>query len=79
EGLKIYKPRPQFYLAILEKEGIRPEEAVFIGDSVLEDVQAPKELGMRAIWVNRRKTSAPYGQDAEVRGLDELEDILRYI
>ena len=79
EGLKIYKPRPQFYLAILEKEGIRPEEAVFIGDSVREDVQAPKELGMRAIWVNRRKASAPYGQDAEVKGLDEIENVLKII
>ena len=79
EDLMIYKPRPDFYKKILEAEGLLPEEAVFIGDSIAEDVQAPKALGMRAIWVNRIKTPAPYGKDAEVKGLDEIEDALKAI
>ena len=79
EGLKIYKPRPEFYLAILEKEGKHPEKAVFIGDSALEDVQAPKALGMRTIWVNRRKPPEDFGQDAEVKGLDEIGIALEHI
>ena len=53
EELRIYKPRPEFYKKILEAEGLRPEEAVFIGDSPLEDVQAPRRLGLHAVWVNR--------------------------
>ena len=76
EDLRIYKPRPEFYRAILEAEGIRPEEAVFIGDSPAEDVQAPKELGMHAIWINRRKPSADYGQDAEIKSLLEIAGIV---
>ena len=76
ENLRIYKPRPEFYLSILEKEGLKPQEAVFIGDSIPEDVQAPAELGMLTIWVNRRKPSALYGQDAEAKGLDEIERVL---
>lgn len=79
EDLMIYKPRPDFYKKILKAEGLRPEEAVFIGDTIAEDVQAPKALGMHAVWVNRIKTPAPYGQDAEVKGLDEIEDVLKTI
>ena len=79
EGLRVYKPRQEFYLGILRAEGIEPGEAVFIGDSPAEDVQAPKALGMHAIWVNRRKPSMDYGQDAEVKDLSEIETALQSI
>ena len=76
EVLKCYKPRPEFYRAILEAEGTDPSEAVFIGDSVNEDVKAPKSLGMRAVWVNRKKPPQDTGQDASVSSLLQLEQVL---
>ncbi len=79
ERLKCYKPKPGFYRAILKAEGIDPSEAVFIGDSLKEDVQAPKALGMKAIWVNRKKPHQDAGQDAEVSSLLQIEDILEEI
>ena len=79
EGLKCYKPKPEFYRAILDAEGIEPCEAVFIGDSVNEDVKAPLSLGMRAIWVNRKKSLQDAGQDATVSDLTMIAGALEII
>ena len=77
EDLRCYKPSPEFYRKILEAEGIEPEQALFVGDSVQEDVRAPKDLGMHAVWVNRRKPHAEYGQDFTVSSLAEIEEKLK--
>ncbi len=53
EGLRCYKPDPAFYTAILEELGIRPEEALFVGDSLINDVLGPQRVGIPACWVNR--------------------------
>ena len=79
ERLKCYKPKPQFYEAILKAEGIDPGEAVFIGDSLNEDIIAPKELGLHTVWVNRWKPFQDAGQDATVGSLLELEKALEEI
>ena len=79
EGLKCYKPKPGFYRAILDAEGIRPCEAVFIGDSINEDVKVPLSLGMHSIWVNRKKPFQDLGQDATVSSLLQIESALEQI
>ena len=76
EDLRIYKPKEEIYLAILEAEGIRPEEAVFVGDSHKEDVEAPTALGIRSIWVNRGITPKDYGQ---IFTADSLSGLAEYI
>ena len=42
------KPHPDFYRYILKKEGIKPEEAIFV-DDLAENVSAAKKLGIRSI------------------------------
>ena len=79
EGLKCYKPKLQFYESILKCEGIKPCEAVFIGDSINEDVKTPLSLGMHAIWVDRKKPFQDAGQDATVSDLTQIESVLKQI
>jgi HAD superfamily hydrolase (TIGR01509 family) len=43
------KPHPAIYAAALAQAGVRPEEALFVGDRPVEDVAGPKRLGMRAV------------------------------
>ena len=59
EGVRAYKPQPRFYEAVLSALGCPPEEAVYIGDSPVEDIQGPQDAGMRAVWVNRRGRALP--------------------
>lgn len=47
------KPHPAIFEAMLERLGVAPEDALFVGDRRLEDVQGAKELGMttvQALW-----------------------------
>ncbi len=55
EMIQKYKPAEDFYLYILEQEKCRAEEAVFIGDSYLDDVYGPTQVGMKAILLKRKQ------------------------
>ena len=43
------KPAPELYLAALDRLGVAPADAVYVGDRVLEDYEGPRRLGMRAV------------------------------
>jgi epoxide hydrolase-like predicted phosphatase len=50
EGIK--KPDPKIFLLACEKLNVKPEECLFMDDS-LKNVKAAKNLGMKAIWWNK--------------------------
>jgi HAD superfamily hydrolase (TIGR01662 family) len=43
------KPEPGIYELLLQKAGCRPEEAVMVGDSVADDIEPAKKIGMQPI------------------------------
>jgi HAD superfamily hydrolase (TIGR01549 family) len=47
------KPHPTIFQAALELLGAAPAEAVMVGDSLEEDVEGARALGMRAILIDR--------------------------
>lgn len=51
DPLVIGKPQPGIFLAILERAGVRPEDAVAIGDNPDADMVAAHRAGMRSILV----------------------------
>jgi putative hydrolase of the HAD superfamily len=58
------KPHPAVFEVALERLGVEPEEAAFVGDRRYEDVRGAKELGMttiQAFW---------FRADDDERGLD---------
>lgn len=50
-----YKPAKAFYEYILEHENCTPDEAVFIGDSLIDDVAGPKSVGITTVLVDKKK------------------------
>nr|MCR5010219.1 HAD family hydrolase [Clostridia bacterium] len=76
ESFKVYKPKPEFYQAILDAEGIKPEEALFVGDSHLEDVEVPASMGIRSVWMRRGRQDKDYGQ---IFTADSLTEMAEYI
>lgn len=54
ESLRCYKPQPRFYREILRQLGLKPQEALFVGDSLANDVAGPQAAGIPACWVNRK-------------------------
>jgi len=77
ELLREYKPNNQFYERLLDRLNCKAHEVIFVGDSLVDDVQGPSSVGIKAIWVNRKKQVAekikPY---YVVSNLSELLDIL---
>ena len=47
------KPHPTIFQAALELLGAAPSEAVMVGDSLEEDIEGARALGMRAILIDR--------------------------
>lgn len=45
--LGVRKPHPDIYLHVLDRLGVAPAQAIFVGDRVLEDVVGPGRLGMQ--------------------------------
>ncbi len=80
----VAKPNPAFFSLALEEAGVRPEEALMIGDSYRADVRGAWAAGMDAAWLNRVEgvTITPAGEPEPtdvriVRGLDELPELVR--
>ena len=46
------KPDPAMFEQALARSGVRPEEAVHIGDNPVADIQGAAAAGMASIWVN---------------------------
>ena len=45
------KPHPEAFLAAARAVDVAPEDAVYVGDRLFEDVHGPQQVGMRAIWI----------------------------
>ena|GEM_PF-412122 len=78
QSLKVYKPQRAFYEKILSTLKISPAEAVFVGDSLIDDVMGPQQLGIYSVWLNRLKTpnNTNIIPDATIDTLYELPDLL---
>lgn len=79
ESLKEYKPKKEFYTKILNDVNLSANEVVFVGDSLLEDVQGPQSVGIYSILIDRK---GKYDEDerkipdAVIRDLRELDKLL---
>jgi putative hydrolase of the HAD superfamily len=53
EEVGVAKPSPEIFLHALGKLGVEPEDAVFVGDGLVNDVQGAAQVGMvsvQALW-----------------------------
>ncbi|KZZ86473.1 HAD family hydrolase [Bacillus sp. SJS] len=69
EGIK--KPDPKIFLRGLEKLHVLPEESIFVGDHIENDVKAARQAGMKTIW-KRNGRDGDGSSDYAVDALDEI-------
>jgi putative hydrolase of the HAD superfamily len=75
--LGVYKPKADFYTGILKELGTDASDALFVGDSLLDDIWGPQQIGIKTCWVNRN--GAKYENikpDFQVNNLTEIINIL---
>lgn len=71
------KTNPRMYRKVLKILKVKPEEAIMIGDNPPIDVILPKRLGIKAILLNRERSSVECSQaDAVVNNLNEAVEII---
>ena len=51
----IRKPDPQIFQLGIEALGMSPEEVTVVGDSLENDILPARQLGCRAVWLNKVK------------------------
>lgn len=78
EELRIGKPDPQPFREALKRAGVRPEEAVHIGDHPDDDIAGARGAGLHAIWYNPqgKPWDSEQAPTAQIRQLAELPGLL---
>lgn len=73
------KPHARIYATVTEAIGVRPEEALFVGDSLRPDVVGPMAFGMAAVhlWRAERPGEAPELPEGAVR-ISSLTELLEW-
>jgi putative hydrolase of the HAD superfamily len=68
------KPHEAIFLRMLELLDVRPEEAAMVGDTLEDDIEGARSVGMRAVLVDR---DGRYPAVAE--RLDDLRELLVFL
>ena len=69
------KPHKRIFLEALRKLQVTAEEAIFIGDSPLEDIKGAKEIGMKTVFVPSQFYSLKDLQDSREKPDFVAEDL----
>lgn len=72
-----YKPSREIFEYAYSQMNVRPDETVHVAMGMYTDMKACHELGLRAIWVNRRSEHGnpawqPYSEVRDMSGAAEL-------
>lgn len=51
------KPDPAIFQAALKAADCRPEQAIYVGDSLLHDIVGAQTVGIHGVWLNRKGIS----------------------
>jgi putative hydrolase of the HAD superfamily len=72
------KPDPRLFRILLERSEALAAEAVYVGDSLSDDVAGAQATGIRGIWLNRsgRPNDTDVVPEAEVMSLAEVPEVV---
>ncbi len=73
EEVGVGKPNPRIFEVALSKSGLKPEECVYIGNSIRNDVIGSKRMGMISIFLGSNPDVDP---DYVVSNYEEIKRIL---
>ena len=74
---KAVKPNPQIYQTVLERLGVKPHEALMVGDTPEVDIIPPKKLGMKTVLLCRTEKKAVKEADHTITSLKQLLRIVK--
>ena len=66
------KPHPDMFHAPLQHLGLKPSEAIHIGDHLVDDIAGAADVGMHTIWVNLVNTQRDADDPLPTREVSNL-------
>jgi putative hydrolase of the HAD superfamily len=69
------KPDQRIFHLTLERMGVRPEDAVHVGDDLVDDVRGAKDAGMKAVLLDRSLVALEKGK---LHSLSHLEEAMAW-
>ncbi len=73
----VKKPHPFIFEFTLKRAGVRPHEALMIGDDLEADVIGAQKAGLEAIYFNPAKAETQHTANHEVHELSQILDFLK--
>ncbi len=73
------KPEPGIFNAALARHSLRPEESVYVGDSLGDDVEGARRAGLRPILIDREGRHSGFADAPRISSLGELRPLLQSI
>ena len=70
------KPRPEIFLAALEKARVKPEEAIYVGDQYDLDIVGARGVGMKGVLIDRNDF---FTDIADCPRIHRLTEIVEYV
>jgi putative hydrolase of the HAD superfamily len=70
------KPSPKIFERMLSRLQVKAEEAVFVGDSPLEDIKGAKDVGIRTVFVPSQFNSLKGPKEGKQVADEIVEDLL---
>ncbi len=76
-----YKPMPEMFEKPLKVFGVKPEEAIHIGDTYAEDFEGALRAGMWAVWINPEAEGVKriHKRGFEVPCVEEILEVLELV
>jgi HAD superfamily hydrolase (TIGR01549 family) len=75
DGFGRRKPHPSIFCEALRQIGIAPVDAVFVGDSLADDVSGAHAAGMAAVWLNPSGAPLPDASAAPEHTIARLSEL----
>mgnify|MGYP000118255199 FL=1 len=81
EAVVVGKPSPIHYIEVLNHFGVRPSEAVMVGDDVEADMTPAKSLGMKTVLIDFKKRwdSQHYPRGLVDLVISHIDEFLKFI
>jgi len=80
EHARSCKPDPAIFEEALRRAGCAPEEALFVGDTLLQDIAGANRMGMRSVLIWHRDDRSPPSEGIEpahvIRRIPELLELV---
>ena len=75
DTVKTVKPDPDIFRYALKKLKVKPEETLFVGDSIVDDYKGAENVGMNAVLLERTESKT---KSCGLKTITSLEEIFEF-